>query len=68
MNKQEALGTAMTALAMIKFDEISINQTITILLDATKKISDVKEQWSRITRFFTNLASRTEHTQNVRSN
>ncbi|CAF0808871.1 unnamed protein product [Adineta ricciae] len=65
MNKQNALGTAMTALAMIKFDEISINQTITILLDATKKISDVKEQWSRITRFFTNLASRTEHTQNV---
>ncbi|CAF0851874.1 unnamed protein product [Adineta ricciae] len=65
MNKQNALGTAMTALAMIKFDEISINQTITVLLDATKKISDVKEQWSRITRFFTNLASRTEHTQNV---
>jgi len=37
LDKQDEIGTAITNLAMIDFNEISINQTITILLDATKK-------------------------------
>ncbi len=51
---------------MIDFNEISINQTITILLDATRKIAVVQDQWSRITRFFSKLAITTEHTQQVK--
>ncbi len=66
LDKQDEIGTAFTNLAMIDFNEISINQTITILLDATKKIAVVQDQWSRITRFFSKLAITTEHTQQVR--
>jgi hypothetical protein len=66
LNKLDEVGTAITNLAMINFNEISINQTITILLDATRKIAIVQDQWSRITRFFSKLAITTEHTQQVR--
>jgi hypothetical protein len=65
MNKQDEIGIAITNLATINFNEISINQTIKILLDAAEKIALVQEQWGRITRFFSKLAIETETTQKV---
>ena len=42
MNKYDEVGTAITNLEMIDFNELSINQTITILLDIAQKISIVE--------------------------
>jgi hypothetical protein len=66
MNQQDEVSTAINTLSMINFNELSINQTIKILLDAVEKISIVQKQWSRITRFFGKLAIDTENTQQVR--
>jgi hypothetical protein len=66
MTKQDEVGAAIQSLAVINFNEISINQTIKILLDTAQKIALIQTQWSRITRFFNKLAIDTEHTQEVR--
>ena len=66
MNKQDEVDVAINILAMINFNETSIDQTIKIFLDAAEKIALLGAQWSRITRFFNKLAIDTEHTQKVR--
>jgi ABC-type lipopolysaccharide export system ATPase subunit len=66
MNKQNELGIAIRNLATINFSELSINETIKVLLDAAQHIAKVQQQWSRITRFFSKLAIESERAQKVR--
>ena len=66
MAKQDEFGTAISTLATINFSELSINQTIKVLLDAAENIAKVQAQWTRITRFFTKLGLELERTQKVR--
>ena len=65
MNKQEELGAAISKLATINFSELSINETIKVLINAMEQISKVQAQWGRITRFFSTLAIEAEHAQKV---
>ncbi|CAF1508175.1 unnamed protein product, partial [Adineta steineri] len=65
MNKQDEITVAMNQLATMDFNQMSIDETIKVLLNAAEKIALVQEQWSRITRFFSSLAIKTEDTQNV---
>jgi hypothetical protein len=39
MNKQDDLSTVMNNLAQLNFNELSINATIKVLLDATQQIT-----------------------------
>ncbi|CAF3370699.1 unnamed protein product [Rotaria sp. Silwood1] len=63
MNKQNELESVINNLTTINLHELSINETIKILLDATKNIALLQGQWSRLSRFFSTLTINTEHTQ-----
>ncbi|CAF0794059.1 unnamed protein product [Rotaria sp. Silwood1] len=65
MNKQNELESVINNLTTINLHELSINETIKILLDATKNIALLQGQWSRLSRFFSTLTINTEHTQKV---
>ena len=65
LNSQQTMMTAVKQLATINFEELSINETLTVLLNAMKQISQLREQWGRIHRFFQKLATETESTQQV---
>ncbi|CAF2251726.1 unnamed protein product [Rotaria magnacalcarata] len=65
MNKQDELNLVISNLAKLNLNELSVNETIKILLDATKNIALIQRQWGRITRFFSTLTINTEHTQKV---
>ncbi|CAM4950534.1 unnamed protein product [Rotaria socialis] len=65
MKKQDELSLAISNLAKLNLNELSVNETIKILLDATKNIALIQRQWGRITRFFSTLTINTEHTQKV---
>lgn len=65
MNNQNSMIVAVNQLTSLNLAELSINTTIQVLLDATKKISEIQAQWARITRFFTKLSVQTESTQKV---
>ncbi|CAF3937738.1 unnamed protein product, partial [Rotaria sp. Silwood1] len=63
VNKQNEMAAAIHQLASLNLGELSINQTIKVLLEAAQKISEVQTQWARITKFFSKLAVDTESTQ-----
>ncbi|CAF1313407.1 unnamed protein product [Rotaria sordida] len=65
VNKQNDMAAAIHQLASLNLAELSINQTIKVLLDAAQKISEVQTQWARITKFFSKLAVETGNTQKV---
>ncbi len=46
----------MNNLAQLNFNELTINETIRVLLNAMEHLAKIQGQWSRLTRFFSKVS------------
>ncbi|CAF5148467.1 unnamed protein product, partial [Rotaria sp. Silwood1] len=61
--EQNELAKAMGQMAMLDLSILSTEEIVRLLLEATQQISLIKEQWSRMIRFFSKLAAQAHSTQ-----
>lgn len=63
--EQNDLAKTMNQMAMLDLSILSTEEIIHLLLEATEQINLIKEQWSRMIRFFSKLAAQAKSTQEV---
>ncbi|CAF3715450.1 unnamed protein product [Rotaria sp. Silwood1] len=63
--EQNELAKAMGQMAMLDLSILSTEEIVRLLLEATQQISLIKEQWSRMIRFFSKLAAQAHSTQQI---
>jgi len=65
LQKENTMVSNIMKLSKLKLDEIKPQQTIEILLNATKELTKIKVQWDGLTKFFLDLAARVSITHGV---
>jgi tetratricopeptide (TPR) repeat protein len=63
LEQQNKLAATIIQMSQLDMDQIDYKTTIDILIKATKEISEIQQQWSNMTRFFTSLTTRAEVTR-----
>lgn len=65
LEAQNELAKTINSMAMLNLSQLSTEEIVRLLLEAAKQINLVKEQWTRMIRFFSKLAARAQSTQQV---
>ena len=63
--EQNELAKMMNQMATLDFSQLSTEEIVRLLLEATGQIHLIKEQWSRMIEFFTKLAEHANSAQQV---
>ncbi|CAF1326597.1 unnamed protein product [Rotaria sp. Silwood1] len=63
--EQNELAKTVGQMAMLDLSIFSTEEIVRLLLETTQQISLIKEQWSRIIRFFSKLAAQAHSTEQV---
>ena len=63
LQKQNKLTAIIMQMSQLHMDTTDYKTTIDILLSATKEISEIQQQWTNMTRFFSILSMRAEATR-----
>ncbi len=66
LSEQNELARTMNQMAMLDLSQLSTEEILSLLIEATEQISLIKEQWARMIQFFSKLASQAYSTQQVK--
>ena len=64
--EQSDLVRIINDISLLDFTTLNTNETIRLLIEATKHIEIIRDQWTRMIRFFSKLAIQARSTQQVR--
>lgn len=62
---QNELAQTLRAMSMLDISKLDTEEIISLLLEATKEIHLIKEQWARLIRFFSKLSAQADNAQQV---
>jgi hypothetical protein len=65
ISAQYEISEIISKIAALDLSKVSKEELVDVLLQAVSRISNVREQWSRLIRFFSKLSSQAENTRQV---
>lgn len=66
LTEQNALMQTINNMASLDLSKMNHQEIVDLLIKAIKEISEIEEQWARLTRFFSAISNRADSLQRVR--